>query len=135
MGDGDMGLADVIKSALGGKESVSSMLDMAKLAGIDIPLSGDQLNMFNDLVSSGVFKDKSDFMKFAATAYMKNNVGSMMTEDKAPPESAIMDIINKAGIGKSYPQGDIKKMLVPLLITAFFAIYKFMSKKPAMKTA
>src|SRR5208337_5620040 len=99
MGDDDMGLADVIKSALGNKDTASSMLDMAKMAGIDIPLSGDQLSMFNDLVSMGVFKDKSDFVKFAASAFMKNDVGSMMTADKAPPESAIMDIINKAGIG------------------------------------
>ena len=58
-----------------------------------------------------------------------------MSGGKSPPESAIMDIITKSGIGESYSEGDIKKMMVPLLVTAFFAIYKFMTKRPAVKPA
>ncbi len=132
-----MGLGDILKSALGGasKDSPLDMTDMARLAGIDLPLSGDSQRMLGDLISKGVFKDKSDFLGFIVNVYMQNNIGSMMTDNKKPPESAIMDIINKAGIGKGVPQGDIKKMLVPLMITAFFAVYKFMSKRQAMKPA
>ena len=129
-----MGLGDIIKTALGDKSEISGIADMAKLANIDLPLAGDSENMLNDLISKGVFGNKADFMKFIATAYMKNNIGSMMTGDRAPPESAITDIITKSGIGKGYPDGDIKKMMVPLLMTAFFAVYKFMTKKPAMKS-
>jgi hypothetical protein len=52
-----------------------------------------------------------------------------------PGESAIMDIIKDSGIGKGYPEGDIKKTMVPLLATAFFAVHKFMKKRPAVKPA
>ena len=130
-----MGLGDIIKSALGGKSDTPGITDMAKLANIDLPLSGDSENMLNDLISKGVFGNKADFMKFIAMAYMRNNIGSMMTGDRAPPESTIMDIIAKSGIGKGYPEGDIKKMMVPLVMTAFFAVYKFMTKRQAMKPA
>lgn len=130
-----MGLGDLIKSALGGKSETPGVMDMAKLANIDLPLSGDSENMLNDLISKGVFGNKADFMKFIATAYLKNNIGSMMTGDRAPPESTIMDIITKSGIGKGYPDGDIKKMMVPLLMTAFFAVYKYMTKRQAAKPA
>ena len=126
-----MGLGDIIKSAMGGEGRMDSITDMAKLANIDLPLSGDAENMLGDLISKGVFQNKADFMKFIATAYMKNDIGSMMTGGKAPQESTIMDIITKSGIGKGYPAGDIKKMLMPLLMTAFFAVYKFMTKSKA----
>lgn len=129
-----MGLGDIIKSTLGGRKSIEG-INVSQLANIDLPLSGDSESMFNDLISKGVFKNKADFMSFIVKAYMQNNIGSMMSGDKAPPESAIMDIVNKSGIGKGYMEGDIKNMMVPLLMQAFFAVYKYMSKRQAMKPA
>jgi len=130
-----MGLGDMIKSAMGGKDIPPELMDLAKKGNIDLPLAGDQEKMLEDMVSKGVFNSKSDFLSFIVKAYMQNNIGSMMAGDRMPPESAIMDIIKTSGIGKGYPDGDIKKMMVPLLITAFFAVYKYMTKRPAVRTA
>ncbi len=130
-----MGLSDMIRSAMGGKDVPPELMDLAKSGNIDLPLSGDSEKMLEDLISKGVFKGKSDFLGFIVKAYMQNKMGGMMSGGKAPPESAIMDIITKSGIGKGYPDGDIKKMLVPLLVTAFFAVYKYMSKKEAVTPA
>ena len=131
-----MGVGDVINSAMGGKDIPPELMDLAKKGNIDLPLAGDQENMLDDLISKGVFRNKPDFLSFIVKAYTQNNMGSMMSGDRIPPESAIMDIITKSGIGKGYADGDIKKMMVPLLITAFFAVYKYMTKKrPAVKPA
>jgi hypothetical protein len=130
-----MGLGDVIKSALGGAEIPPELLEMAKSGNINLPLSGDAENMLGDMISKGIFNNKSDFLTFVLKQYVQNNMGSMMSGDRMPPESAIMDIIKKSGIGKGYPDGDIKKMMVPLLVTAFFAIYKYMTKRPAVTPA
>ena len=130
-----MGWGDVLKSALGGAGVPTEILDLAKSGNIDLPLSGDSESMLSDMLTKGVFNNKSDFLTFLVTQYMKNNLGSMMSGGKTPPESAIMDIITKSGIGKGYEEGDIKKMMVPMLIQAFFAVYKLMSRTPAMKPA
>jgi hypothetical protein len=130
-----MGLGDVIKSALGGSEIPPEILDMAKSGNIDLPLSGDAENMLGDLISKGTFNSRSDFMTFIVKQYAQNDLGRMMSGDKAPPESAIMDIIKSSGIGNGYLDGDIKKMMVPLLIQAFYAVYKLMAKRPAVKPA
>lgn len=130
-----MGLGDVIKSALGGADIPPEILEMAKSGNINLPLSGDAENMLGDLLSKGVFSSKSDFLTFIVKQYAMNNLGSMMSGDKSPPESAILDIIHKTGLGKGYSEGDIKNMLVPLLVQAFFAVYKLMSRQPAMKPA
>jgi len=130
-----MGLGDVIKSALGGEGIPPELLDMAKSGNIELPLSGDSENMLGDMISKGIFKNKGDFLTFIVKEYMKNNMGSMMSGGKSPPESAILDIVKKSGIGKSYSDDDIKKTMVPLLVTAFFAIYKYMTKRPAVKPA
>ncbi len=130
-----MGLGDVIRSALGGAEVPPEILEMAKSGSINLPLSGDAENMLSDLLSKGVFSSKSDFLTFIVKQYFLNNVGNMMSGDKTPPESAILEIIHKTGLDKGYPDGDIKNMMVPLLIQAFFAVYKLMSRMPAMKPA
>jgi hypothetical protein len=130
-----MGLGDVIKSALGGSEVPPEIMEMAKSGNINLPLSGDAENMLGDLLSKGVFSSKSDFLTFIVKQYVMNNMGSMMSGDRSPPESAILDIIHKAGLDKGYPEGDIKNMMVPLLVQAFFAVYRLMSRQPAMKPA
>lgn len=117
-----MGLGDIFKSVIGGKTGLD-------VSNIDMPLDSTSTNALNSLISSGVFKDKGDFMNFALKAYMQSNMGSMMSSGEQPTESAIMDVISKTGIGKSRSQTDIKTLLVPLLITAFTAIYKYMSKR------
>lgn len=129
-----MRLSDTIKSALGGSIP-PELTDMAKRGNIDLPLSGDSEKMLEDMISKGIFKSRSDFLSFIVKAYMQNDIGSMMSGDRSPPESAIMDIIKKSGIDKGYPEGDIKKMIVPLLITAFFAVYKYLTKRSAVKPA
>jgi len=130
-----MGLGDAIKSALGGADIPPEILEMAKSGNINLPLSGDAENMLGDLLSKGVFSSKSDFLTFIVKQYAMNNMGSMMSGDRSPPESAILDIIRKTGLDRGYPEGDIKKMMVPLLIQAFFAVYRVMSRRPAMKPA
>ncbi len=120
---------------MGGQDIPPELLDMAKSGNIDLPLSGDSENMLGDMISKGIFKNKGDFQTFIVKEYMNNNMGNMMSGGKSPPESAIMDIINKSGIGKSYPDGDIRKMMIPLMVTAFFAIYKYMTRRQAVKPA
>lgn len=130
-----MGLGDAIKTALGGADVPPEILDMAKSGNIALPLSGDAENMLDDLLSKGVFGSKSDFLTFIVKQYVMNNMGSMMSGDRSPPESAILDIIRKTGLDKGYPEGDVRNMMVPLLVQAFFAVYKLMSKRPALKPA
>jgi hypothetical protein len=130
-----MGLGDVIKSALGGAEIPPEILDMAKSGNINLPLSGDAENMLGDMISKGTFNSRSDFLTFIVKQYVQNDMGRMMSGGKAPPESAIMDIIKSSGIGEGYLDGDIKKMMVPLLVQAFYAVYKLMAKRPAVKPA
>lgn len=130
-----MGLGDAIETALGGADVPPEILDMAKSGNIALPLSGDAENMLDDLLSKGVFSSKSDFLTFIVKQYVMNNMGSMMSGDRSPPESAIFDIIRKTGLDKGYPEGDVRNMMVPLLVQAFFAVYKLMSKRPALKPA
>ncbi len=120
-----MGLLDVVKDALGGELG----LDPKK---VDLPVSGDAAEGLNKLITNGTFSNKGDFVSFLAKTYMKNNLGSTMSGGQAPPESTIMDIIDKTGIAKGFSDTDNKKMLVPLLITGFMTIYKYMSRKKAM---
>jgi hypothetical protein len=120
-----MGLLDVVKDALGGELG----MDPKK---VDLPLSGDAAEGLNKLISNGTFNNKGDFVSFLAKSYMKNNLGATMSGGQAPPESTIMDIIDKTGIAKGFTDTDKKKMLVPLLITGFMTIYKYMSQKKAM---
>ena len=129
-----MGLGDKIGSALGGGIP-PELAEIAKKGDIDLLLSGDSESMLSDMISKGIFDGKSDFLSFIIKTYMQNNMGSMLAGDRMPPESAIMDIIKKTGIGKGYPDGDVKNMLVPLLTTAFFAIYRHMKKMQAVKPA
>lgn len=117
-----MGLGDIFKSVIGGKTGMD-------ISSIDLPLDSTTSNALNTLIGSGVFKDKSDFMNFALKAYMQSNMGSMMSSGQQPTESSIMDVISKTGIDRGRSQSDIKMLLVPLLITAFTAIYKHMSKR------
>lgn len=130
-----MGLGDMIKTVLGGADVPPEILDMARSGNINLPLSGDSENMLDDLLSKGIFSSKSDFLTFIVNQYMQNDLGSMMSGGKSPSESAIMDIIHKTGLDKGYPEGDIKNMMVPLLIQSFFAVYKLMNKRPEVKPA
>ena len=128
-----MGLQDIIRSASGGMDIPPELMDLVKIGNIDMLLSGDSENMLDDMISKGVFKNKGDFLKFIVKSYTQNNMAGMMTGGKSPPESTILDIIKKTGIGKGYTEGDVKNMLVPLMITAFFTIYKYMSRRKAAK--
>ena len=120
-----MGIEDILKSAFGGK-SVPGM------GGMDLPLDSDQADKLNSLISSGVFKDKADFMKFAINAYTQSNMGNMMSNGNQPTETGMMDLITKMGVGKGKSESDLKTLLVPLMITAFTLIYKHMTKKQPM---
>lgn len=117
------------------RESVSgirepSIADITK--NVDLPLSGDALTGLTSLISKGKFSDKQDFLGFLAKSYMQNNLGAAMSGGKEPGISTIMDIIGKSGIGSGFAEGDIKKYLVPLLITGFMAVYNYLNKKPAV---
>jgi hypothetical protein len=120
------------------RESVStvrepSVSDLAK--NVSLPLSGDALNGLNMLINKGTFKDKGDFMGFLAKTYMQNNLGSAIGSSGGEPGvSTIMDIINKTGIAKGFMEGDIKKFIVPLMMTGVMAIYNYLNRKPAVKT-
>jgi hypothetical protein len=129
-----MRLGKTIKSALG-KDIPPELMEVAKRGDIDLLLSGDSENMLDDMISKGVFKDKSDFISFLVREYARNDMGSMLSGDRMPPESTIMDIIRRSGLDMGYRDTDVKKMLVPLLVTAFYAIYRYMSKMRAMKPA
>lgn len=107
--------------------------DIAK--NLNLPLTGVALMGLNALINKGTFSDKQDFTGFLAKTFMANNLGSAMAGGKEPSENLVMDIIDKTGIAKGFTSDDTKKMLVPLLITGFMAIYHHLQKKPAMKTA
>lgn len=119
-----MGLLDTLKEAVTGKHGID-------IGNIDLPLSDENRNTLNELISKGTFKDKSDFLHYIAHAYTKNDVGSVMSGGRAPSESSIMDIITKTGLGKDFSQSDMKRLLVPLLIAGFTAVYRYMTKKHA----
>lgn len=105
--------------------------DIAK--NISLPVSGMALAGLNSLISKGTFSDKQDFVGFLAKTFMTQNVGAAMAGGKEPSTSMIMDIIDKTGIAKGFTSDETMKMLVPLLITGFMAIYHYLNKKPAVK--
>lgn len=124
-----MGILDTISGAIGGKHG----MDISK---IDLPLSSSEASTMNDLISKGTFKDKSDFMSFLASAYVKNNVGKAASGGQSSLEPLVVNIISASGIAKGFSEGDIKSRLVPLMITGFMAIYKYMaSRKHAARAA
>lgn len=124
-----MGILDTISEAIGGKHGV----DINK---IDLPLSGDEASTMNDLISKGTFKDKSDFMSFLTSAYVKNNVGKAASGGPSSLEPLVTSIISASGLGRGFSEGDVKSKLVPLMITGFMAIYKYMaSRKHAARAA
>jgi hypothetical protein len=122
-----MGLLEAFKDILG-----EQGVDTSK---IDIPVSGNSAEALDKLISSGVFKNKSDFTKFLVGTYLKNNVGSKMSGGNALTESVIISIIDRTGIARGLDE-NTKRMLVPLLAVGFTAIYRYMSgKKTATKPA
>ena len=106
--------------------------DIAK--NLNLPLSGVALAGLNSLISKGTFSDKQDFIGFLGKTFFANNMESAMAGGKEPSESMIMDVINKTGIAKGFSRDDTMKMLVPLLITGFTAVYNYLHKKPAVVT-
>ncbi|CAJ36410.1 fasciclin domain-containing protein [Methanocella arvoryzae] len=106
--------------------------DIAK--NLNLPLSGVALAGLNALISKGTFSDKQDFIGFLGKTFFANNMESAMAGGKEPSESMIMDVINKTGIAKGFSRDDTMKMLVPLLITGFTAVYNYLHKKPAAVT-
>ncbi len=119
------------------RESVSTVhepavSDIAK--NLDLPLSGASLEGLNMLLNKGTFSNKQDFMGFLAKTFMQNNLGAAMAGGNEPSTSMIMDIINKTGIAKGFMGEDVQKFLVPLLISGFMAVYRYLNKKPAIKT-
>ncbi len=98
---------------------------------IDLPLSGDSAEALKKLIAVGLFKNRPDFMKFLAAAYVKNNLGAAMSEDKAPPESTIRDIIKENHIDRDFSDTEKKKLLVPLLVIGFMAVRRYMAKGKA----
>ncbi len=93
---------------------------------IDLPLSGDSAEALKKLVAIGIFKNRPDFVKFLAAAYVKNNLGAAMSEDKAPPESTIRDIIKENRIDRDFSDTDKKKLLA-LLAVGFMAVRRYMA--------
>jgi uncharacterized surface protein with fasciclin (FAS1) repeats len=120
------------------RESVStvrepSISDITK--NVSLPLSGDALSGLNMLIDKGAVKDKQDFLGFLAKSYMQNNLGSAIGSSGGEPGiSTVMDIINKTGIAKGFMEGDVKKFIVPLMMTGIMAIYNYLNKRPAVKT-
>lgn len=115
------------------RESVSSIrepsiADITK--NVQLPLAGDALTGLNMLINKGKVNDKQDLLGLLAKSYVQNNLGAAMSGGKEPGISAIMDIIGKTGLGSGFAEGDIKKFIVPLLITGFMAIYNYLNKKP-----
>lgn len=118
------------------RESLSSVrepnvADIAK--NVELPLSGDAAVGLKELISKGTFSNKQDFLGFLAKQFMQNNLGAAMAGGSEPGVSTILDIINKTGIAKGFMEGDIKKYLVPLMITGFMAVYRYLNKQPAVK--
>lgn len=119
------------------RESVSTVhepmiSDITK--NVSLPLSGDALTGLNMLIDKGAVKDKPDFLGFLAKTYMQNNLGAAIGSGGEPGVSTIMDIINKTGIAKGFMEGDIKKFIMPLMMTGIMAIYHYLNKKPTVKT-
>lgn len=101
---------------------------------IDLPLSGASLEGLNMLLNKGTFSNKQDFLGFLGKTFMQNNLGAAMAGGNEPSTSLVMDIINKTGIARGFMGEDVQKFLVPLLISGFMAVYKYLNKKPAVKT-
>jgi uncharacterized surface protein with fasciclin (FAS1) repeats len=119
------------------RESVSTphepvISDITK--NVNLPLAGASAEGLNMLINNGMFANKQDFLGFLGKTYLQNNVGAALAGGSEPSTSMIMDIINKTGIAKGFMEGDVKKYLVPLLITGFMAVYNYLNKKPAVKT-
>lgn len=121
-------LREVRESTAAYKEP--QIMDIAK--NLSLPLSGAALTGLNALISKGTFKDRQDFAGFLGKQYLANNMESAMAGGKAPSENMIMDVINKTGIANGFSRDDTMKMLVPLLITGFTAVYNYLHKKPAV---
>jgi hypothetical protein len=96
---------------------------------IDLPLSGDSAEALKKLMAIGIFKNRPEFAKFLAAAYVKNKLGAVMSGDKAPPESTIREIIKENRIDRDFSDADKKKLLVPLLIIGFMAVHRYMVKE------
>lgn len=123
-------MRDVRESTAAYKEP--RIADIAK--NLSLPLSGVALTGLNALISKGTFGDKQDFIGFLAKNFFANNMESSMAGGKGPSESMIMDVINKTGVAKGFSRDDTMKMIVPLLITGFTAIYNYLHKQPAVVT-
>lgn len=95
---------------------------------IDLPLSGDSAEALKKLIAVRTFKDKPELLKFLAAAYVKNNMGSEIRGDKAPPESRVLDIIKKNGIDRDLSDTEKKKLLA-LLAVGLIAVHRYMTTK------
>lgn len=115
------------------------MVDREKIAGvlreydidvdnIDLPLSGDSADALKKLIAVRTFRDKPDLLKFLAAAYVKNNLESVMSGDKAPPESTLRDIIKETGIDRDFSDAEKKKLLA-LLVVGLVAVRRYMTTK------
>lgn len=87
------------------------------------------------MITKGVFDNKADFLGYVVKEYARNNLGSKFGMERTLPESLVMEIISKSGLDKKYPNVDFKKTLVPLLVTAFYAVYRHVSRPKAAKPA
>ncbi len=129
-----MGLGDTIMSAAG-KDIPPELRELISKGNIDLLLSGDSESTLDDMISKGVFRDRPDFLNFLVSQYVQNNLGNKLGSDRTLPESLVMDIIRKTGLDKKYPMVDFKKTLVPLLVTAFYAIYRYTSRQRMARPA
>jgi hypothetical protein len=121
-------------SALG-KDIPPELRELINKGDIDLLLSGDSESTLNDMITKGVFRDKSDFLGFLVNQYVANNLGSKLSVDRTLPESLVMDIIRRTGLDKKYPNVDFKRTLVPLLVTSFYAIYRYVSRQRMARPA
>ena len=97
---------------------------------IDLQLSDDSADALKKLIAVRKFKDMPDFKKFLVAAYLKNNLGSEMSGDKAPPESTIREIIKENHIDRDLSDMD-KKKLMALLALGLVAVRRYMAKGKA----
>lgn len=81
-------------------------------SGNDMPLSAQSKQTLEELISKGIFKDKSDFVQFAVKAFMQYKM-------KGSSPAAITDIVKESPIGAGASESDIQGKILPLLTEAF----------------
>jgi hypothetical protein len=93
-----MDFKNIAGSALGGKA--------------DMPLSAQSQGTLQELITKGIFKDKSQFAAFAAKAFMEYKM-------KGSNPAALTEVVKGSPMATGASEADIKDKLLPLMTEAF----------------